>query len=97
MWFYLLFPVVVFGLFLWVKMDFLSLLGSGDRHQKCLESIFKMEKELFPELPAELYWAQPTKKKFDSLPAKNCTWGDYEMHYGLSFRETYKEFVSWPD
>jgi hypothetical protein len=47
----------------------LALVGSGvivvrsyqeglvERHQACLESIARMEPELFPDLPKELAWA----------------------------------------
>jgi hypothetical protein len=32
--------------------------GLKDRHQACLESIARMEPELFPDLPNELAWVE---------------------------------------
>jgi hypothetical protein len=32
--------------------------GLRDRHQACLESIARMEPELFPDLPKELAWVE---------------------------------------
>jgi hypothetical protein len=57
----------------------LALVGSGvivvrsyqeglvERHQACLESIARMEPELFPDLPKELAWVEKKMSPYDEI------------------------------
>jgi hypothetical protein len=57
------------GFLVWVGSGFLLALGHGkeERHQECLESIARMEPELFPDLPKELAWVEVKMSPYDEI------------------------------
>jgi hypothetical protein len=71
-------------------------------HQACLRRIWKLEMELLPDLPPELYWAVPKTKWYKGYRGlrspSSVTWGEFEKkYYGDEDSYQFGNFVSWPN
>jgi hypothetical protein len=61
-----LIPIVALLIAGWITVNSYQE-GLEERHQACLESIARMEPELFPDLPKELAWVEKKMSPYDEF------------------------------